>query len=74
MQIDQPIRIPRTHRQTKIPQNVISRREIDNSFDPQHRDRWNRNFMTSLNNHKVHYCERMLNPIVAQKYSNKRGS
>ena len=83
MEVDQPILRNRdaTHRtyvrNTKtrtVPINpeIIQNRVIDPTFDKANPKRWNRNFMTSLNNNRVSFNQKMLNPVAAQQYVSKR--
>ena len=54
-----------------IPDEIIQRRVIDPSFDSNNPGRWNKNFMTTLNNQKIRYDQRMLNPRYAQEVAER---
>ena len=52
-----------------IPTRVINRREIDAQYNPQHCNRWDTDTLGLLNQNKVRFSPRMLNPVNARSYA-----
>ena len=45
---------------------------VDDSFNEENPNRWNRNTMRTLNNNKIKFSERMLNPRIAEEVADRR--
>ena len=59
--------------QTRLSPKVLARRPLDERFYRANPTRWNTDTLSWLNNNKVRYNARMLNPVNANAYAHSHG-